>query len=103
MDVRDRAEGEGRPARWSGAGEVEVNVEGHLACRFDEATVETGDGIPILRPLFDAMRLHEFAITLGGETSALNLVVWAIVVAEDVVPDPAAAGRSPTPKFFARI
>ncbi len=99
--IRDGAEEEFYLARWTGAGEVDI--EGHLACRFDKAAVETGDGIPILRPLLDAMRLHEFAIALRGEASALDFVVGAVIVAEDVVPDPAAASRSPTPKFFAGV
>ena len=72
-------------------------------CCFDKAAVETGDGIPILRPLLDAARLHEFAVALRGEASALDFVVWAIVVAEDVVPDPAAASGSPAPEFFAGV
>src|SRR6202020_331680 len=101
LNIRDRAEEELYLAGWVGAGEVDI--EGHLACRFHKAATEARDGIPIFRPLLDAMRLHEFAVALRGKASALDFVVGAVLVAEDVVPDFAAARCSPTPKFLAGV
>src|ERR1700679_99460 len=101
LNIRDRAEEELRFARWTGS--RVVHIKGQLACRFHKAAVETGDGIPILGPLLNAMRLHEFAVALRGKASALNFVVGAVIVAEDVVPDSAAASCSPTPKFLAGV
>ncbi len=79
------------------------DVESQLGCGFDEAAVEIGDRIPEFGPLLNAAGFHEFAVALGGEASTLNLVIWTVVIAEDLVPDPAAAGGSPTPYFFARV
>src|SRR5882757_4747685 len=96
-NFHDRAEEElylarwARWARWTGARFGEVHVQGHLVCGVNKAAVETGDGIPILGPLFNAMRLHELAVALGGEAPALDFVVGSVIVAEDGVPDAAAA------------